>query len=221
MSVSSPPPAKPERRNSMQMVVEVAEIPLDLVTRVGRFCSRTLLDMMLDANSGGIGLTLSNPERPELYWVVLGYYVLFFVANGILIWQLTISTVSSRFLSLGTSDGVTQVCAEVPKVVTGTFQGDVFGRWETDPLFQKNSSAFVLEFRGSSVGSADYRRTMETFRKELKALRWVFSGPGSLSLSVENRSHLLPLFTSPVPKAATGTPVGTPSCGLPLYSTTR
>jgi len=117
-SVSSPappfsPPAKLERRNSMQMVVEVvSEVPLDLVTRVGRFCSRTLLDMMLDANSGGIGLTLSNPERPELYWVVLGYYVLFFVANGILIWQLTISTVSSRFLSLGTSDGVTQVCAE-------------------------------------------------------------------------------------------------------------
>ena len=145
----------------------VVEVPLTLVTRVGRFCSRTLLDMMNDSNSGGIGLTLSNPDRPELYWVVLVYYILFFVANGVLIWQLTISAIASPFLSLGTSDGVTQVCTTVPKVVTGKFQGDVFGRWETDPLFQPNSSAFVLKFHGSAIDNNAYTRTMETFRQKL------------------------------------------------------
>ena len=199
-------PAQPVRKNSIQFAKEVAEVPLDLVTRLGKFVSRTMLDMMLDANSGGIGLALTYPDRHELYYLVLFYYILFFLANGIVIWQLTMSGLASPYLSLGSSDGVTQVCqdvssaslvaartvstgngappsppshltaspnleAQVPKTsVVGTFQGDVFGRWETDAKFKSNSSAFVLEFQGSTIGNTDYQNTMKTFRTKLKAL---------------------------------------------------
>lgn len=49
-------------------------------------------------------------------------------------------------------------------------QGDVFGNWDTNTVFLRNSSIFVLEFDGSKVTVNDYSTTMHRFKNELKIL---------------------------------------------------
>ena len=61
-------------------------------------------------------------------------------------------------------------CDEVPTKLTLTVQGDVYGRWSTDALYQQNMSVFELQFSGSNITNEQFVSTMQSFSAKLQAL---------------------------------------------------
>ena len=125
-----------------------------------------VMDVMNDANCGGVGIV---QKHPQTFTVILIYYVLFGVLWAVVVSLLTASGQSSTYLSVqGTGGG--QLCVEIPKVITASFEGDVFGNWVTSNNFKQNSSAFVVEFVGSEITTDQYVATMTSFKQQLLAL---------------------------------------------------
>ena len=96
-------------------------------------------------------------------------YSLFLVAWLYFVVVLTQAGMTTKFLSLE-DDPVKLDCDEVPKKLTLTVQGDVYGRWSTDALYQQNMSVFELQFSGSNITNEQFVCTMQSFSAKLQAL---------------------------------------------------
>ena len=106
-----------------------------------------------------------------------GYaYPVLFLFNAIFFTTLIYLTVSNmqaekqnQFLSLE-SNSTTQVCFEVPQSLSGKFEGDTDGNWETTNDFNYNSSLFYLTFTGSQIDNEQYSSVMTKFSNRLALL---------------------------------------------------
>jgi len=76
---------------------------------------------------------------------------------------------SQKFLTL-TKNNNSYVCTTVPQSLTGSYEGDYKGNWETSSDFLYNQSVFVLEFTGSRVGNDEYFAVMDKFAENLAVL---------------------------------------------------
>ena len=121
---------------------------------------------MRDANSGGVDIV---EKYPQTLIGIMVYYGLFFAAWAIIVALLTANGQAAAYLSIdGTGD--TQICVEIPKTITASYEGDVYGNWVTSKSFNQNSSAFILQFVGSKVTTKQYVATMTSFKNQLLAL---------------------------------------------------
>lgn len=119
-----------------------------------------------DANNGGVHII---EKHPQAFTVVLAYYVIYAAAVAVIITILTRQGQQQVYLSPYPSDS-TQRCNEVTKALTGTYQGDALGNWETAASFSQPDSIFVLSFQGTKVTTESYKRTMQSFKKQLAVL---------------------------------------------------
>ena len=125
-----------------------------------------MLDMMHDANGGGVNVI---ENRPESFPIIMSYYVLFFITWAVVVYELTLTGQAKVYLS-AQSTSEDQICTEIPTTISSTYQGDVYGGWETNNTFSQNSSAFVLQFVGSKLTTEQYIKTMTSFKSQLLEL---------------------------------------------------
>ena len=140
-------------------LVELAEKPVEVAKQwIG-----IILDMMKDANGGGVHIIECHPES---FPIIMCYYIAFFTTWAVVVYLLTVSGQAQIYLSAQGS-GSGQICTELPKTVTATYQGDIYGNWETNAAFNQNSSVFMIQFVGSKISSAQYVATMTSFKQQL------------------------------------------------------
>jgi hypothetical protein len=82
---------------------------------------------------------------------------------------MTLAGESTKFLSLESTSS-SQVCNSVPFMISGEYEGDMLGNWQTSPNFQQNNSAFMITFSGSTITNDQYRSVMSGFKDKLKVL---------------------------------------------------
>lgn len=111
-----------------------------------------------DLNKGGVFGFVLAATYLALYVSVL----LAFAVTG------TQTEYFKKFLALDYSP--TSVCDPLPVSVTGKFEGDLYGSWNTKPSFFQNSSLYVLTFTGSAVKLNEYQASMRKFSERLKAI---------------------------------------------------
>ena len=80
----------------------------------------------------------------------------------------TTSQLNSPYLSL--TNDANALCEDVPQTVTGKFEGDYLGHWQTDAGFDQSKSIFAIEFLGSSLSNATFTATMSEFAVRLAGL---------------------------------------------------
>ena len=124
---------------------------------------RIVIDTMYDANNGGVHIL---EKHPQTFGLVLTYYCLYAIAVAIIIAVLTAQGQAQVYLSPYASNSA-QNCQEVAKVMTGSFQGDAYGIWETNSAFTQKASVFMLKFQGSSITTLQYQTSMTKFKDRL------------------------------------------------------
>ena len=117
---------------------------------------------------GGVNMT-ELKDRGWAYPILLLFNAIFFTT----LIYLTVSNMQAlkenQFLSLD-ANSTTQVCYEVPSSLSGRFEGDVYGNWETSNDFNYNSSIFYLTFTGSQIDNGQYTSVMTAFSNRLALL---------------------------------------------------
>jgi hypothetical protein len=133
---------------------------------------QAIRNMMIDSadniDFGGIHIQDWDDAGKAMFLIVL-WYAVYFTALFYFTYTLTQAGVVTEYLSLvaNTSD---QTCFAVPLTVSGTFEGDIHGNWQTSPNFQQNLSAFQIIMTGSAMSNDEYTAVMTNFSNSLRSL---------------------------------------------------
>ena len=100
-----------------------------------------------------------------LLWVST-YCCLFFY----FFWQASLDYKESTYLSTLDENDMYIICEKGSLYISGTFQADVNGYWDTDARFQPNSSIYEVTFKESPALRSAYQATIEKFEEKIKAL---------------------------------------------------
>jgi hypothetical protein len=112
-----------------------------------RWLTKVFLESVQDDSKGGWAVI---SHHPDAFTYIILYYVAVLVIAVVIIYILTAQTLSQRYLSAQpTMQG--GVCNELPRSVTASYQGDIYGNWETSQAFKQNFSAFMVQFVGPSL----------------------------------------------------------------------
>ena len=144
-----------------------------------------------DVHSGGWAVPIVIITKLAFVAVLL-YYT---VTN-------TQKEVAKKFLSLsGTSDA--QICTTVNNPLTAVFLGDLFGNWQSSPMFDQSGGFYKLILSGSEINTPQYNTAMMAFRDNLinvgeKSLRrgFGFSLIALASWQVASKSTRMKLTTN-------------------------
>jgi hypothetical protein len=134
--------------------------------------AQRIRNMMIDSadniDFGGIHIQ-DWDDAGKAIFLILVWYAVYFTALFYFTYTITVSGVATEYLSLvaNTSE---QICYAVPLTVTGTFEGDIYGNWQTSPNFQQNVSAFQIIMTGSEMSNEQYTAVMTNFTNNLRDL---------------------------------------------------
>ena len=125
------------------------------------------------------GASLRRLSKPTALFIAVAWGSAVLLTFSLLLWQSATFSYNQQVLSLN-QDVAGSFCEEVPLPITGTFEGDLDGFWQTHPAFRANRSAFVLEVTGAELTHSQYQRSMQKFAVELKELNSKFQNTNVL-----------------------------------------
>lgn len=100
------------------------------------------------------------------FWLALLFVACNLLAFAVILTITTTTVVNKKFLSL-TKDTKGATCVEVPEQLSGMFQGDTNGYWQTSDKFNATRSLFQLTFTGRGITNQQYSDAMEYFRQNM------------------------------------------------------
>lgn len=122
----------------------------------------TVSDATIKSGAPIGGVLLGDIHRREACLLAVLLLISKILVFCVILYLTTMADTHRKFLSLVIdTDGA--VCKEVPLTLTGIFSGSYDGYWETNHLFNFNSSLFTLGFNGIGVSSQEYHRAMNKF----------------------------------------------------------
>jgi len=137
------------------------------------------------SNFGGRGCVLnflfenypSNPAADIRDFHKFGFAIpilaLYYIGFNVLLIYFTVTSTltlwNSSFISLESSN-MDQLCTEIPKAISASFEGDNKGAWQTDNNFKQTNSIYLLKFSGSEINQETYSSAMTSFDDKLKQI---------------------------------------------------
>ena len=124
-----------------------------------------MIDSADDLDFGGIHIQDWDDAGKAIFLILL-WYAVYFTALFYFTFTITQSSVHLEFLSLE-GNSTEQICFSVPLTVTGAFEGDIYGNWQTSTAFQQNVSIFRIAMTGSAISNEQYAGVMTNFTNKL------------------------------------------------------
>ena len=96
------------------------------------------------------------------------YFVVYLVAISYFTYSGALDESAKSFLSIENKNNVDITCNEIPLSVTGVFNFDLSGNWQTESTFLSNETIFSLSFSGSSITNDYYKQAFQRFKNDIK-----------------------------------------------------
>lgn len=105
-------------------------------------------------------IDIFNKDKNKNKKIKSHYYTIWIVAIAVAITSLFVtsynSAVNYKYLSLENS----ATCTEVTQNVYGTYYGDIYGHWSSEPEYNKDMSIYEMTLQGSFLTTKDYEKVM-------------------------------------------------------------
>ena len=100
------------------------------------------------------------------FWLAVLFVGCNLLTFGVILYDTTTTLLNKKFLSL-TQDTRGASCVEVPQQLSGMFQGDTNGHWQTSDQFNATRSLFQLTFTARGVTNMQYSDAMKWFTMKM------------------------------------------------------
>ena len=66
------------------------------------------------------------------------------------------------------------MCDVVPVAITGTYELDIYGNWNSEANFQQNMSMFAISFQASEISEEEYSKSISKFANRIAEIGYLF-----------------------------------------------